>query len=106
MLRSQRILPRSHDMTYAAMTFRVGPLSAASGDVIHRPYSLVQRDGEEDCLVIRVRDFRFAWLLQLWFEQQLRAQSPSCQISHLPTFSILIGNILRILRLAPVGIAL
>ena len=106
MLPSQRILPRPHDMTYTAMTFRVGPISAASGDVIHRPYSLVQRDGEEDCLVIRVRDFRFAWLLQLWFEEQLRAQRHSCQITHLPTFSILIGNILRILRLAPVGIAL
>ena len=106
MLRSQRSIPRPHVMTYAAMTFRVGPMSAASGDVIHRPYSLVQRDGEEDCLVIRVRDFRFAWLLQLWFEQQLRAQRRSCQISHLPIFSILIGNILGILRLAPVGNAL
>ena len=105
MLRSQRILPRPHDMTYAAMTFRVGPISAASGDVIHRPYSLVQRDGEEDCLVIRVRDFRFAWLLQLWFEKQLRAQQFSCQITHLTTFSSLTGNILRILNLAPVGIA-
>ena len=68
MLRSQRVLPRPHDMTYAAMTFRVGPISAAPGDVIHRPYSLVQRDGAEDSLVIRVRDFRFVWLLQLWFE--------------------------------------
>ena len=85
------------------MTFRVSPLSSASADIFRNPYSLVQRDGEEDCLVIRVRDFKFAWLLQLWFEQQQRIQQPSCQICHLRTFSSFIGNILGILRLAPSG---
>ena len=103
MLRPQCILPRPHDMTYSCMTFRVSPLSSASADIIRNPYSLVQRDGEEDCLVIRVRDFKFAWLLQLWFEQQLRIQQPSCQICYLRTFSSFIGNILGILRLAPSG---